>query len=158
MADATAEPAKLQSIEARTPAATRALGQRLGKRLRARDVVLLSGELGAGKTVFTQGIAEGLGARGQVSSPSFVLMNEYQGRERLFHVDLYRIAEPEEAEYLGLEDYSEGGVLVVEWPERAPDYLPAEYLLVRIAYAPEGRLLALEPRGKRACELAAAIS
>jgi tRNA threonylcarbamoyladenosine biosynthesis protein TsaE len=152
----TAAPSR--EIASRSAASTRALGQRLGKRLRAGDVILLSGELGAGKTVFTQGIAEGLGAPGQVSSPSFVLMNEYQGRERLFHVDLYRISEPEEAEYLGLEDYSEGGVLVLEWPERAPEYLPVEHLLVRIAYAEGGRTLSLAPRGARAEELAAALA
>jgi tRNA threonylcarbamoyladenosine biosynthesis protein TsaE len=157
MPDATSAVAS-REIASKSAAATRALGQRLGKKLRAGDVVLLSGELGAGKTVFTQGIAEGLGARGQVSSPSFVLMNEYQGRERLFHVDLYRIGEPEEAEYLGLEDYSEDGVLVVEWPERAPEYLPADHLLVRIAYSEGGRTLTLAPRGRRARELAAGLA
>jgi tRNA threonylcarbamoyladenosine biosynthesis protein TsaE len=144
----------IRPVVSKTPASTRALGARLGRKLRAGDVVLLSGELGAGKTVFTQGIAEGLGARGQVSSPSFVLMNEYQGHERLFHADLYRITDPQEAEYLGLEDYSEHGVLVVEWPERAPEYVPAEHLLVRIAYAPEGRTVEIEPCGERARKLA----
>ena len=100
---------------------TRRLGERMGALLSAGDVVLLSGELGAGKTVFVQGIARGLGFEGSVSSKSFVLLGEYPGRVTLYHADLYRLEAPEEVAELALDEISADGVLVVEWPERAGD-------------------------------------
>ena len=81
-------------LETAGPAATRRLGERIGKRLLAGDVVLLSGELGAGKTVLAQGIGQGLGVRDPIKSSSFVIMNEYEGRLRLYHADLYRLEDP----------------------------------------------------------------
>ncbi len=122
-----------------TPGATRRVGARIGRLLRARDAVLLSGELGAGKTVLAQGIARGLGVSDPVKSSSFVIVNEYQGRRRgaairLYHADLYRLEEPEQVAELGLDEMAADGVLVVEWPERALGELPAEHLRVVIAY------------------------
>jgi tRNA threonylcarbamoyladenosine biosynthesis protein TsaE len=112
---------------------TRALGERLGRCLRASDVVLLSGDLGSGKTRLAQGIGRGLECPGPVNSPTFVLVNEHVGRERLFHADLYRIAGAGDLSELGLWDEAERGVLVVEWPDRAEGGLPAATLTVEIA-------------------------
>ena len=112
---------------------TRALGERLGRCLRAADVILLSGDLGSGKTRLAQGVGRGLDCPGPVNSPTFVLVNEHVGRERLFHADLYRIAGGGDLSELGLWDEAERGVLVVEWPDRAEGGLPAATLTVEIA-------------------------
>ncbi len=97
----------------RGPGETRRLGARLGRLLRPGDTVLLSGDLGAGKTVFVQGIARGMGFEGGVSSKSYVLLGEYQGRDcKLYHADLYRLEAPEQAEELAVDDYCTDGVLV----------------------------------------------
>jgi tRNA threonylcarbamoyladenosine biosynthesis protein TsaE len=123
--------------------------------LRAGDIVLLSGELGAGKTVFVQGIACGLGFEGSVSSKSFVLLGEYAGLVRLYHADLYRLEDPEQVQELALDEISADGVLVVEWPERAGDgVLPDEH--VRIVFEVTGedsRVLRFTAIGSRAGEL-----
>jgi tRNA threonylcarbamoyladenosine biosynthesis protein TsaE len=102
--------------------ATSAEGERLAARLAAGDVVLLRGELGAGKTAFVRGIARGLGASPDaVSSPTFTLVQEYRGRVALYHVDLYRL-KPGEVADLGLDELMEsGGVLAIEWAERWTD-------------------------------------
>ncbi len=98
---------------------TAAAGERLASRLRAGDVVLLYGELGAGKTAFVRGLARGLGAAPEdVSSPTFTLVQEYHGRVTLYHVDLYRL-EPAEVEDLGLDELVIGdGIVAIEWAER----------------------------------------
>ena len=143
------------ALTSRGPGETRRLGQRLGRLLRRGDVVLLSGELGAGKTVFVQGIARGLGYQGAVSSKSFVLLGEYAGRVKLYHADLYRLEAPEEAEELALEEVCADGVLVVEWPERAPGIFSPDHLSVRFQVTGErSRTLALEANGPRSEELA----
>lgn len=141
------------------PEETRAIGERLGALLQAGDVVLLQGELGAGKTTFVQGIARGLGFAGSVSSKSFVLLGEYAGRVKLYHADLYRLEDPEQAFDLALDEVSADGALVVEWPERAMDTLADEHLLVRFAVRDEtGRVLLFEPRGERATEIAGKLA
>lgn len=141
------------------PKETRAIGERLGALLQAGDVVLLQGELGAGKTTFVQGIARGLGFAGSVSSKSFVLLGEYAGRVKLYHADLYRLEDPEQAFDLALDEVSADGALVVEWPERAMDTLADEHLLVRFAVRDEtGRVLLFEPRGERATEIAGKLA
>lgn len=130
---------------------TRDLGSRLASSLQLGDVVLLSGELGTGKTCLTQGIGSGLACSTQVNSPSFVLMNEYDGRERLFHVDLYRVEDVEELDDLGLWDYAERGILVIEWPERGAELLPGDGLVVELRYgdAERERKFTFLPRGPR---------
>ncbi len=133
-----------------TPSETRRLGERIGRRLRAGDVVLLAGELGAGKTVLAQGIARGLGVIDPVKSSSFVIMNEYEGRLRLFHADLYRLEDPAQVAELALDELAADGVLVVEWPERAPAELPEAHLLVRLDYdGARGRAIEVSARGER---------
>jgi tRNA threonylcarbamoyladenosine biosynthesis protein TsaE len=119
-----------RAAESRSPQETRALGEAIGAAAKAGDVILLSGELGAGKTLFVQGTARGLGYDGQVSSKSFVIMGEYPGRESLYHADLYRLEDPIQVEELALGELTEDGVLAVEWPERGEWALPAEDLVV----------------------------
>jgi tRNA threonylcarbamoyladenosine biosynthesis protein TsaE len=137
-----------------SPGATRRIGRRLARHLRAGDVVLLQGELGAGKTCLAQGIGEGLGVREQVKSSAFVLVNEYEGRLKMYLADLYRLSEPTEVADLALEENAAGGVLVVEWPDRAWEEMPRERLLIRLKWHDErSRELSLEPEGARAHEL-----
>lgn len=98
---------------------TQHFGALLGALLRAGDVVLLQGDLGAGKTALTQGIGIGMGVRGVINSPTFTILKEYAGRLPLYHFDLYRIDDPDEVYSLGFEDYLSGdGACVVEWAER----------------------------------------
>ena len=139
------------TLQAATPAATRRLGERIARMLRAGDVVLLSGELGAGKTVLAQGIGRGLGVTEPIKSSSFVIMNEYDGRElRLYHADLYRLEDPAQVAELALDELAARGVLVIEWPERAPAELPEEHLLVRLACGTaRTRTIEIEPHGAR---------
>ncbi|MGB2695246.1 MAG: tRNA (adenosine(37)-N6)-threonylcarbamoyltransferase complex ATPase subunit type 1 TsaE [Dehalococcoidia bacterium] len=146
-------------LRSRGPGETRRLGARLGRLLDAGDVLLLQGELGSGKTVFAQGIGEGLAVREPVKSSSFVLLNEYHGRLTFYHADLYRLTEPAEVIDLALEEIAAPGVLAVEWPERAWAELPPEHLLVRIEEEEaRGRTLTLAPRGARYEELAAQLT
>ena len=110
----------------RSEAETQAIGQRLAQELTAGDVILLHGDLGAGKTAFVRGLAAGLGVDvEEVSSPTFTLLHEYRGQHlTLFHADLYRL-ERVAAEDLGLQDPAiAGGVLAIEWPERLSHALP----------------------------------
>lgn len=126
-----------EQLEITSAAAMRELGASLARRLRAGDVVLLHGDLGAGKTTLTQGIAAGLGVTEPVQSPTFTLVAEHQGTTlKLYHLDLYRLDDPVDLESFGYETYlaPEDGVSVVEWPERAGDWLPEAFWLVQIAH------------------------
>jgi len=134
--------------------ATRRLGEGLGRLAEPGDVFLLQGDLGAGKTTFTQGFAVGAGTDELVNSPTFVLMNEYRGRLPVYHADLYRLDAPEEVAALDLANASLDGALLVEWPERGDGLLPAGHLLVQIEHAGiQDRVITLIPRGERAEEL-----
>jgi tRNA threonylcarbamoyladenosine biosynthesis protein TsaE len=147
------------ALHTATPSATRRVGEHIGRLLSAGDVVLLSGELGAGKTVLAQGIGKGLGVSDAIKSSSFVIMNEYQGAGlRLYHADLYRLEDPEQVAELALEEVAAAGVLVIEWPERAPAELPPEHLLVELAYeGARGRSLHVSARGRRYEAIAAKL-
>jgi tRNA threonylcarbamoyladenosine biosynthesis protein TsaE len=110
---------------------TRALGRRLARLLRAGDVVLLQGPLGAGKTTLAQGIGVGLKVDAPVRSPTFVLMTRHDGGTLpLYHADLYRLDSVEDVEDLSLPEQAADGVLLVEWPERGLPALPAEHVLI----------------------------
>ena len=112
---------------------TEALGERLGARLSPGDVVACRGDLGAGKTAFTRGLARGLGCTGRVTSPTFTIVNEHQGRVPLFHFDWYRLGGEEELFDIGWGgDLARGGVCAVEWSERAPEALPEGTVTVTI--------------------------
>jgi tRNA threonylcarbamoyladenosine biosynthesis protein TsaE len=139
---------------------TRSIGERLGKALRKGDIVLLSGDLGTGKTCLAQGIGRGLACSAPVNSPSFVLMKEYAGRETLYHVDLYRVEDIEELDDLGLWDYAESGVLVIEWPERGAELLPGDGLVVELRYGDldHQRRLRFVGRGPRGEEIVRSLA
>jgi tRNA threonylcarbamoyladenosine biosynthesis protein TsaE len=122
------------SLTTTSPEETEAAGARLGATLVPGDVVALSGELGAGKTVFVQGLVRALGVAGGATSPTFVLVNEYRGRLPVHHVDAYRTASLAELHDLGVEEMMDGaGVTVIEWAERLEPLLPARAVRVRIA-------------------------
>ncbi|MDS4021673.1 MAG: tRNA (adenosine(37)-N6)-threonylcarbamoyltransferase complex ATPase subunit type 1 TsaE [Candidatus Competibacter sp.] len=127
-------------------AATEALGGRLAAALAPGCVLYLSGELGAGKTTLARGLLHALGHRGTAKSPTYTLVEPYQVADRrLFHWDLYRLADPEELEFLGLRDQVDGeAVLLIEWPERGRGELPAADLAVTLDYAGAGRACRLE--------------
>ena len=138
------------SFESRSPAETRRLGRDLAAHLRPGDVLLLQGELGAGKTCFSQGIGAGLKVREPVKSSSFVLVNEYSGRLHVYHADLFRLEDPREVFELGLEENAAEGLLLVEWPDRAPQEMPPDHLLVRFDVTGHAsRLITYEPHGER---------
>jgi len=113
----------LPELVTNSPAETEAVGELLGKRLRTGDMVLLKGELGAGKTTFVRGVARGAGSDAPVASPTFQLVRIYPGRLQLAHIDLYRIEKPSELGDLGLDELLMQGAVVVEWGDRleAPD-------------------------------------
>src|SRR5688572_31644183 len=120
---------------------TERLGEELGRELRGGEVVLLQGELGAGKTAFVRGLARGVGADPEeVASPTFVLLTAYRGRLTLHHADLYRLSRPGDDRELGLEELpGPRGVLAVEWAERLSDVPWPRVLRVRLAHAGEDR-------------------
>lgn len=137
-------------LTSHSPEETEEIGRRLAGRLRAGDVVALTGEIGAGKTTFVRGLAEGLGVpAGSVASPSFVLVREYRGRLPVYHADLFRLEGLPDAATVGLEDfYPRGGVTVIEWADQVPGVLPEEHLEIRFeAPDPETRRLRFLPRG-----------
>jgi tRNA threonylcarbamoyladenosine biosynthesis protein TsaE len=127
------------TISTAAPQETRAIGQALGTHAHAGALVALIGPLGAGKTELAKGVAEGLGVTTVVNSPTFVLMNEHMGRLRLFHIDAYRLDDPDEALAAGLfDDRQASGVAVVEWADRLGDRLPAERLELTLVPEPDG--------------------
>jgi len=127
------------SLSTAAPSETRAIGHALGTHAHAGALVALIGPLGAGKTELAKGVAEGLGVTSVVNSPTFVLMNEHVGRLRLYHIDAYRLDDPEEAIAAGLfDDRQAAGVAVVEWADRLADRLPAERLELTLAPEPNG--------------------
>lgn len=117
---------------------TEQFGEEVAKSLRGGDVLAFTGSLGMGKTAFTRGLARGLGCRGRVTSPTFTIVNEYDGKTPLFHFDMYRLGSPDELFDIGWDDYlARGGVCAVEWSERVSDALPDDTIYVDIARGEE---------------------
>ncbi|HYA13085.1 MAG TPA: tRNA (adenosine(37)-N6)-threonylcarbamoyltransferase complex ATPase subunit type 1 TsaE [Syntrophales bacterium] len=124
------------------PEETFLIGKIIGENLTVTDVVALIGELGTGKTCLTQGIARGIGIpeRFQITSPSFTLINEYQGRVMLYHFDLYRLAGSRDIEVMEYEEYFFGeGVSVIEWADKIKDILPEQTLFISFKYLDENK-------------------
>lgn len=151
------------SVAVATAEEMRRCGRAIGERLRPGDVLLLHGDLGAGKTTLAQGIGAALGVREAIQSPTFTLVGEHAGAlpdgtpVRINHLDLYRLSSPDELDSLGYEQYitADDAITLIEWPERAADWLPETYLLISIAYAPPGRRLTVSahPVASRALRL-----
>ncbi|MBE9503716.1 MAG: tRNA (adenosine(37)-N6)-threonylcarbamoyltransferase complex ATPase subunit type 1 TsaE [Proteobacteria bacterium] len=141
------------SFKANSLEDTITFGKKLGATLKPGEVIALSGELGAGKTTLVQAIATGLGIPADiiVCSPSYTLVNEYDGRIPLFHFDLYRLEGAKDINDLGFEEYLEGdGVSVIEWADLAPDLLPAEHLKIVIQIINEDeRHIAVSGQGEK---------
>jgi tRNA threonylcarbamoyladenosine biosynthesis protein TsaE len=136
----------------RSPEQTRRIGMQLGRALQAGDVICLQGDLGAGKTTFVQGVAQGWGSLDAASSPTFILVNVYRrGDEaRLFHMDAYRLDSTPEAEELDLDSMLNEGPLLIEWPERIGRLVPGERLWIKLEHVDEEeREMTFKSTGKR---------
>ena len=123
-----------------SPEETQTIGKQIGASLKTGDVIALVGDLGAGKTCLTQGIARGIGIASHevVNSPSYTLINEYMGEIPIYHIDLYRLQHHGEIVDLGLEEYLEGaGICIIEWADRMTNLLPANHLEITITWVDE---------------------
>jgi len=141
------------TFNSHSPEQTQLLGSYVGKLARKADVLLLTGELGTGKTCLVQGIARGLDVKEYAFSPSFVILRQYHGRLPLYHIDFYRLDCLSEIAGLGLEHYLYGdGVCVIEWAEKGQQLVPQDNLLISIQYvaaSPTERSVCLKPHGQR---------
>ena len=129
-----------QSFRTHSPEETQAIGERVGQNLKSGDIVALIGDLGAGKTCLTQGIARGVKIEPNqiVNSPSYTLINEYAGKIPIYHIDLYRLQRREEILDLGLEEYLEGnGICIIEWADRMLDLLPEGCMTIELSWEDE---------------------
>ena len=133
-----------------------ALGQRIGQKLQAQDVLVLTGDLGSGKTTLTKGIAKGLGIKQLIKSPTYTIVREYEGRLPLYHLDVYRIGDDPDS--IDLDDFLFGdGVTVIEWGELLDDSLLSDYLTVLLDKTEDGRQITLLPNGLRSQQLVAEL-
>lgn len=142
----------MPAIVTHSPEETRQLGRKLGQFLRPGDLLCLQGDLGAGKTTLTQGIAEGWDSADSVSSPTFVMVNLYRAADAtpLYHMDAYRIESLPEAAQLGLDDMLAEGALILEWPERIEALLPKERIWMTLTHVSENeRQLQITALGDR---------
>jgi tRNA threonylcarbamoyladenosine biosynthesis protein TsaE len=129
-------------------AAQEAFGRRMARHCSEGMVIFLQGELGAGKTTLARGFLRGLGYEGKVKSPTYTLVEEYLvGDKSCYHFDLYRLADPEELEYMGIRDFLlDSDILLVEWPDKGAGFLPEADLLVDIRYENQGRNVTLKAK------------
>lgn len=132
---------------------TQKIGEKLGQLLKPGNVVRLEGDLGAGKTTIAQGICRGLGVKEPVTSPTFAIMHQYNGKYPIYHIDAYRIESETELQDLGLEEFLEGeGISLVEWAEKIMPVLPTTYLLIEIrtiAANEQGRMITFQAVGNK---------
>ena len=132
-----------------SPKVTEQIGQKIADRLKGKEVVAMFGGLGMGKTALTRGIAAGLGAEDCVSSPTFALVNEYEGRCRIYHFDMYRINGIDDLYAIGFFDYLDTGVLIIEWSENIADALPEDSIIIRLEHGENenSRVITIEGEG-----------
>ena len=144
--------AKAEIYHTQSEEETFRLAEDLASQFSGDEVILLTGELGAGKTVFAKGIAAGAGVPDShaVCSPSFTLVNIYQGRHRVFHIDLYRLDSPVEIEDLGWEDYLGAGLVIVEWAEKLPFAIKAYHVRIEAGPDDERTILISRPKNSPA--------
>jgi len=138
------------SHETTTPEQTRQLGCTLGKALKGGEILAITGDLGSGKTCLVQGIAQGLRIMpSNITSPTFTLIHEHEGRIPLFHIDLYRLEKPGEIEAIGLEEYfSRDGVVAIEWAEHAAPLLPQQRVDITLSHqGGDKRCITITERG-----------
>ena len=141
----------MKKIITKTPEETMQIGEKIGKKVSIGDIICLFGDLGAGKTTFVKGLAKGLKYNiKKVTSPTFVLMNIYEGRLPVYHFDLYRIEENAELVMIGYDEFLYGdGVAVIEWAERLNTLMPKERLDIELTHKkPEGRMIKMTAKGK----------
>ena len=123
----------MPEFHTKSPAETRAIAETFASSLRGGEVIALQGDIGVGKTVFTKGLAAGLGITSNVTSPTFNIVRQYNGRLPLYHFDVYRITAPDEMLEIGFEEYLySGAVVVIEWPELISDLIPQDAITITI--------------------------
>ncbi len=144
-------------VPSSSPGATESLGERIGAHLRAGDLIDLRGELGAGKTCWVRGLARGLGVVDPVRSPTFTICHIHRGRVLLFHLDAYRLEDPEELLEQGWDEMTLRGVVAVEWGERVAGLLPDDRLSIEFAHSQGARSIRLRALGPRAREILTAL-
>ena len=130
---------KILNVISHSEFETAALAEKLAVSFKIGDVIVLTGDLGAGKTVFVRGLAKGLGHdEDLVNSPSFTIINEYPGEKPLYHFDLYRLSDQDELYEIGWDEYlNRDGLIVVEWGEKAKNYLPSRYYQINFKFLNE---------------------
>lgn len=136
-------------IVSTAPEKTFSFGRQLGQLLKEGSILCLIGDLGAGKTLLVQGIAQGLGLNEEITSPTFTVMNVYEGTIPVYHFDLYRLESPEQLLDIGFDEYTNaGGIAIIEWPDKFPDYMPDGYLrLELIKTGDNDRLIKVSSQG-----------
>ena len=138
----------MEEIISNSPEETMEYGRKLAANLKIGDVIVLSGDLGSGKTKLTEGILSFFGLQDEISSPTFTIVNEYNTTNlTIFHFDVYRLEEPEEFSYIGGEEYFKRGASIIEWGERIEDFLPNEYIKISFLRSFDGessRILRVE--------------
>ncbi|ADL13581.1 tRNA (adenosine(37)-N6)-threonylcarbamoyltransferase complex ATPase subunit type 1 TsaE [Acetohalobium arabaticum] len=132
------------------PKETIELGAKIGELLNSGDIICLQGNLGAGKTCLAKGLLAGLEVEAEVTSPTYTLINEYQGRLPAYHIDLYRISDYKELYDIGFEEYLYGeGVTIIEWPDKAGPLMPDSYLNITIKSQGDNRLIKIIPQANK---------
>ncbi|MCD5404982.1 MAG: tRNA (adenosine(37)-N6)-threonylcarbamoyltransferase complex ATPase subunit type 1 TsaE [Desulfotomaculum sp.] len=137
-------------IESLSAKRTQSIGKLLGEKLKPKDIICLYGDLGAGKTCLSKGIAAGLGVSENITSPTFTIIKEYKGRYPVYHIDVYRLSSSADMLDLGYEEYFDGdGVVIIEWADIIEDILPEERLDIQLSKKDKVHIIKFIPRGNR---------